>query len=153
MVFSNYSVPRLYQCIQHLDSNAKATPTGLPEFKKLYAVALQSFENDEKLVDINEKRVLPSLKKLSQSGLEACFNLIFKKFISESQNQSTALVKTSMLLNCCDIDLMKLQLTLKNCVDSNIISGFNEKSQKILIQRVNNLIQTQSTELNKQYFN
>ncbi|WP_180058680.1 relaxase/mobilization nuclease domain-containing protein [Acinetobacter sp. YH12227] len=153
LVFSNYSVPRLYQCIQHLDSNAKATPTGLPEFKKLYAVALQSFENDEKLVDINEKRVLPSLKKLSQSGLEACFNLIFKKFISESQNQSTALVKTSMLLNCCDIDLMKLQLTLKNCVDSNIISGFNEKSQKILIQRVNNLIQTQSTELNKQYFN
>ena len=57
LVFSNYSVPRLYQCMQHLNPNTKAILSGLPEFKGIYAVALQSFENGEKLIDINEKIV------------------------------------------------------------------------------------------------
>lgn len=153
LVFSNYSVPRLYQCMQHLNPNTKAILSGLPEFKGIYAVALQSFENGEKLIDINEKIVLPSFKNLSKPRLEACFNLIFKKITSTNQNQSTSLVKTCVLLNCCGIDLMELKSTLKNCVDQNIVSDLNVESQKILLQRVNNLIQTQSTELNKQYFN
>lgn len=153
LVFSNYSVPRLYQCIKQIAPDIGVSLTGSPHFKSLYKVAFESFSSAEKLIDINEKRALPNLSRLGTSELETCFRQLVKQFSSIHQNQSTALVKTSVLLNCCGIDLMKLQSTLKNCVDKNIISGFSAESQKILIQRVNNLIQTQSTTLNKQYFN
>lgn len=153
LIFSNYSVMRLYQCIQHLDPKFEAFPIGLPEFKQAYGVALECFRDKQNVFDINEKRVFPSFKTLSKKEIDACFISLVKQLTEKNKNQSTTLMKTCLLLNCCGIDMMKLKSALENCVDQNVIANLDSGNQKILLQKVKSLINVQSVQLNKKYFN
>jgi len=151
MVFSNYSITRLQQCIKALDSNQKGKLQGSPEFKALFSIALQ--DRAQNIEDINKQRALPRLEGLSQNNIESCFTSLFKQFRSTSNVQSTALIKTCLLLNCCSVNMNQLQSIFKNCVVQKDIPNLSVENQAILLQRVRTLVYTQSTVLNKQYFN
>lgn len=151
VVFSNYSSTRLQQCIKALDSDQKGTVRGSSEFKELFHIAFQ--HRAQNIEDINKERALPSFERLSQSNIESCFTELFKRFRSTHAPQSTAIIKTCLLLNCCGIEMKSLQSTLKNCVDQKKLPDLNGQDQDILMLRIQNLIYTQPKELNKQYFN
>ncbi|WP_180174838.1 relaxase/mobilization nuclease domain-containing protein [Acinetobacter sp. YH01022] len=151
LVFSNYSITRLQQCIKALDSDQKGTVRGSSEFKELFYIAFQ--HRAQNIEDINKERALPSFERLSQSNIESCFTELSKRFRSTHAPQSTAIIKTCLLLNCCGIEMKSLQSTLKNCVDQKKLPDLNGQDQDILMLRIQNLIYTQPKELNKQYFN
>lgn len=151
LVFSNYSLTRLQQCIKALDSNQKETLRGTSEFKELFHIALQ--HRTQNIADINKERVLPSFEHLSQNNIESCFTELFKRFMSTHASQSTAIIKTCLLLNCCGIKMKSLQSTLENCIDQNKLLNLSSENQSILLLRVRNLVYTQPIKLNKQYFN
>jgi hypothetical protein len=151
LVFSNYSITRLQQCIKALDSNQKGTLRGSSEFKQLFHIASQ--HRAQNIEDINKERALPSFERLSQNDIESCFTELFKRFISTHAPQSTAIIKTCLLLNCSGIPMESLQSTLKNCVDEKKLPDINKQDQDLLMLRIQNLIYTQHKELNKQYFN
>ncbi|MCK6600016.1 MAG: hypothetical protein L6Q37_16745, partial [Bdellovibrionaceae bacterium] len=141
----------LQQCIKALDSNQKGTLRGTSEFKELFHIALQ--HRTQNIEDINKERALPSFERLSQNNIESCFTELFKRFRSTHASQSTAIIKTCLLLNCCGVAMESLQSTLKNCIDQNKLPNLSSKNQSILLLRVRNLIFIQPKELNKQYFN
>lgn len=151
LVFSNYSITRLQQCIKALDSNQKGRLQGSSEFKELFHIAFQ--HRAQNIGDINKERALPSFGRLSQNNIESCFTELFKRFRSTHAPQSTAIIKTCLLLNCCGVPMESLQSTLKNCVDQKKLHELNGQDQDLLILRIQNLIYTQPKELNKQYFN
>lgn len=153
LVFSNYSVTRLQQCIKALDSKKKGTLRGTSEFKELFHATVKDLKEKEQIIDTNHERVLPSFERLSQNNIESCFTELFKKFRSTHTNQSTAIIKTCLLLNCCGLPMESLQSTLKKCVDQKKIPDLNEPDQDLLMLRIQNLIYTQPKKLNKQYFN
>jgi hypothetical protein len=153
LVFSNYSVTRLQQCIKALDSKQKGTVRGSSEFKELFHATVKDIKEKEQVIDTNHERVLPSFTKLSQQEIESCFTSLFKQFTSTTKVQSTALIKTCLLLNCCGVHMNQLQSILRNCVDQNDILDLSVENQTILLQRVRNLVYTQPIKLNKQYFN
>ena len=153
LVFSNYSVTRLQQCIKALDSKKKGTLRGTSEFKELFHATVKDLKEKEQIIDTNHERVLPSFERLSQNNIESCFTELFKKFRSTHTNQSTAIIKTCLLLNCCGLPMESLQSTLKKCVDEKKLPDINKQDQDILMLRIQNLIYTQHKELNKQYFN
>ncbi|WP_257222936.1 LPD7 domain-containing protein [Acinetobacter sp. YH12227] len=153
LVFSNYSVTRLQQCIKALDSKKKGTLRGTSEFKELFHATVKDLKEKEQIIDTNHERVLPSFERLSQNNIESCFTELFKKFRSTHTNQSTAIIKTCLLLNCCGLPMESLQSTLKKCVDEKKLPDINKQDQDLLMLRIQNLIYTQHKELNKQYFN
>ena len=153
LVFSNYSSARLQQCIKALGVSEKAFLHGSSEFKALCYTTLSDLKENKNIVDTNQERVLPSFTKLSQQEIESCFTFLFEQFRSTSNVQSTALIKTCLLLNCCGVHMNQLQSILRNCVDQNDIPDLSVENQTILLQRVRNLVYTQPIKLNKQYFN
>jgi len=140
-VFSNYSITRLQQCIKALDSDQKGTVRGSSEFKELFYIAFQ--HRAQNIEDINKERALPSFERLSQSNIESCFTELSKRFRSTHAPQSTAIIKTCLLLNCCGIEMKSLQSTLKNCVDQKKLPDLNGQDQDILMLRIQNLIYSQ----------
>jgi hypothetical protein len=151
LVFSNYSLARLQQCIKVLDPNQKGTLRGSSEFKDLFHIALQHRAQDIK--DVNKERALPSFERLSQNNIESCFTELFKRFKTTHAPQSTAIIKTCLLLNCCGIPMVLLQSTLESCINQKKLPDLKEDDLKTLILRIQKLIYTQPKELNKQYFN
>lgn len=151
LVFSNYSMNRLQQCINALDPKLRETLRGSVEFKELFHTALQHrFEN---IQDINKDRVLPSFKNLSPQQIQTSFKELYKYFNATNPCQSSVLSKTALLLNCCGVAADTLQSTLAECIRKNDIPDLSIENQKILMLRIRNLIYTQSLKLNKQYFN
>ena len=151
LVFSNYSMNRLRQCIDALDLKQKARISGSVEFKELFHQALE--HKSSNIQDINKERVLPSFKNSSPQQLQISFNELYKYFTNTDICQSTALIKTALLLNCCGIEVNKLQSTLADCVRENGKPDLSIENQKVLMQRIQNLVYNQSLKLNKQYFN
>lgn len=151
LVFSNYSMNRLRQCINALDLKQKARIRGSVEFKELFHIALQ--HRAEKIPEINNDRVLPSLKHLSPQHIQTSFKELYKYFNTTNPCQSSVLSKTALLLNCCGVAADTLQSTLAECIRQNDIPDLTLENQKILMLRIRNLIYTQSLKLNKQYFN
>ncbi|OOV79449.1 relaxase/mobilization nuclease domain-containing protein [Acinetobacter sp. ANC 5600] len=151
LVFSNYSLNRLRQCINALDPKQKARIRGTVEFKELFRLALE--HKSRNIQDINKERVLPSFKNSAPQHIQTSFKELYKYFTATDVCQSTALIKTALLLNCCSINVNTLQSTLADCVRKNDIPDLSIENQKILMQRIHNLVYTQSLKLNKQYFN
>ena len=151
MVFSNYSIPRLQQCIKALDVKQAGKLQGPPEFKALFSLALQ--DRAQNIEDINKHRALPRLEGLSQTMIESCFTELFKSFTATHASQSTAIIKSCLLLNCCGVPMQSLQSTFKNCVAQHRLPNLTAEDQDILLLRVRNLLFIQPKALNKQYFN
>ena len=151
MVFSNYSIPRLQQCIKALDAKQAGKLQGSPEFKALFSLALQ--DRAQNIEDINKHRALPRLEGLSQTMIESCFTELFKSFTATHASQSTAIIKSCLLLNCCGVPMQSLQSTFKNCVAQHRLPNLTAEDQDILLLRVRNLLFIQPKALNKQYFN
>lgn len=151
LVFSNYSMSRLRQCINALDLKQKARIRGSAEFKELFRLALK--HKSRNIQDINKDRVLPSFKNLSPQHIQTSFQELYKYFTTSDACQSTALIKTALLLNCCGVAADTLQSTLAECIRKNDIPDLTLENQKILMLRIRNLVYTQSLKLNKQYFN
>lgn len=151
LVFSNFSSARLQQCIKALDFKQKARLNGTLEFKELFNIALQHVTQN--ILDSNKERVLPSFKHFSEKNIESCFTSLFEQFKSRNGVQSTALIKTCLLLNCCGVNINRLPSVLGSCVDQNDTLDLSLENQTILLQRIRNLVYTQSIKLNKQYFN
>lgn len=151
LIFSNYSITRLEQCIKNLHPEHQVSVRGSSDFKNLFEMLSQHKSNE--IQDTNKSRTLPALSKLSSEQLEAGFRQLYQHFKTTGECQSTALIKTGLLLNCCGINMSQLKSNLATCIETHQLPQLDQDDQSILTQRIHNLIYTQASKLNKQYFN
>jgi len=151
LIFSNYSITRLEQCIKNLHPEHQVSVRGSSDFKNLFKMLSQHRSNE--IQDTNKSRTLPALSKLSSEQLKAGFRQLYQHFKTTGECQSTALIKTGLLLNCCGINMSQLKSNLAAGIQKHQLPQLNQEDQSILIQRLHNLIYTQASKLNKQYFN
>lgn len=148
-VFSNYSFNRINQCVKHLDINRPIKIAGDQNFLQLGKWTLETPNIESE--DNNKRRVTPNLRSFPASDLE----LMFEKIYSQSKDSypiSTTLLKASLLLNCCHVDLKTLKNNLKNFIERHPSLKLSPIDQKNLQLRLQYLVLTQSKKLNKKYY-
>jgi hypothetical protein len=118
-VFSQYSVPRIQQCLKLLDAHTPIEFSGEPSFQQQAKVALQ--HRNHQIEDPNPCHELPRLDQISSSDLEVFFDQLYQHF-NQTHNLQTAIFKANLLLSCCHVNTDRLERNLKQYTDEFLIS-------------------------------
>ncbi|MHA3084165.1 relaxase/mobilization nuclease domain-containing protein [Acinetobacter sp. ANC 5383] len=149
-MFSQYSVPRIQQCLQLLDAHTSIEFSGEPSFQQQAKVALQ--HRDHRVEDSNPQHELPRLDQISPSDLEVFFDQLYQHF-NQTHNLQTAIFKANLLLSCCHVNTDQLDQNLKQYTDEFFNFNLPTPDRNNLMLRLKSVLCTQPITQNQQYFN
>ncbi|PVZ78618.1 hypothetical protein C9426_34370 [Serratia sp. S1B] len=149
-VFSQYSVPRIQQCLQLLDAHTPIEFSGDRAFQQKAQIALQ--HRDHRIEDPNPRHELPRLNQVSPSDLEVFFDQLYQHF-HQHHNLQTAIFKANLLLSCCQVNTDQLDQNLKQYTDEFFNFNLPQQDRNTLMLRLKSVLCTQPIAQNRQYFN
>ncbi|MHA3050617.1 relaxase/mobilization nuclease domain-containing protein [Acinetobacter sp. ANC 4639] len=149
-VFSQYSVPRIQQCLKLLNADTSIEFFGEPSFKQQAKIALQHW--DYRIEDPNPCHELPRLSQISPSDLEVFFDQLYQHF-NQTHNLQTAIFKANLLLSCCQVNTDRLERNLKEYSDEFFNFNLPAPDRNNLMLRLKSVLCTQPLAQNRQYFN
>ncbi|MHA3058723.1 relaxase/mobilization nuclease domain-containing protein [Acinetobacter sp. ANC 5584] len=149
-IFSQYSVPRIQQCLQLLDAHTPIAFSGDRAFQQQGKIALQ--HRDHRIEDPNPCHELPRLDQISSSDLEVFFDQLYQHF-QQHHNLQTAIFKANLLLSCCHVNTDQLDQNLKEYTDEFFNFNLQQQDRNTLMLRLKSVLCTQPIAQNRQYFN
>ncbi|WP_151710189.1 relaxase/mobilization nuclease domain-containing protein [Acinetobacter brisouii] len=149
-VFSQYSVPRIQQCLQLLNADTSIEFSGDRAFQQQGKIALQHW--DYRIEDPNPCHELPRLNQISPSDLEVFFDKLYQHF-NQTHNLQTAILKANLLLSCCQVNTDRLERNLKEYSDEFFNFNLPAPDRNNLMLRLKSVLCTQPLAQNRQYFN
>ncbi|MHA3061691.1 hypothetical protein ACX1N5_13690 [Acinetobacter sp. ANC 4636] len=149
-MFSQYSVPRIQQCLKLLDAHTPIEFSGEPSFQQQAKVALQ--HRSHRIEDPNPQHELPRLDQISPSDLEVFFDQLYQHF-NQTHNLQTAIFKANLLLCCCHVNTDQLDQNLKQYTDEFFNFNLPTPDRNTLMLRLKTVLCTQPIAQNRQYFN
>ncbi len=78
LIFSNYSITRLQQCLKNLHPEHEVSVRGSSDFKNLFKMLSQHKSNE--IQDTNKSRTLPALSELSLEQLQIVLQATLSTF-------------------------------------------------------------------------
>ncbi|ENU79088.1 hypothetical protein F975_03058 [Acinetobacter sp. ANC 3789] len=149
-MFSQYSVPRIQQCLKLLDAHIPIEFSGELSFQQQAKIALQHW--DHRIEDPNPQHELPWLDQISPPDLEVFFDQLYQYF-NQTHNLQTAIFKANLLLSCCHVNTDQLDQNLKQYTQEFFNFKLPTPDHNTLMLRLKSVLCTQPIEQNRQYFN
>ncbi|MHA3117038.1 LPD7 domain-containing protein [Acinetobacter sp. ANC 4635] len=149
-MFSQYSVPRIQQCLKLLDAHTPIEFSGEPSFQQQAQIALQY--RNHRIEDPNPQHELPRLDQISPSDLEVFFDQLYQHF-HQHHNLQTAIFKANLLLSCCHVNTDQLERNLKQYTEEFFNFNLPQQDRNTLMLRLKSVLCTQPIAQNRQYFN
>ncbi|MHA3093183.1 relaxase/mobilization nuclease domain-containing protein [Acinetobacter brisouii] len=149
-MFSQYSVPRIQQCLKLLDAHTPIAFSGDRAFQQQAQIALQ--HRDHRIEDPNPQHELPRLEQISSADLEVFFDQLYQHF-QQHHNLQTAIFKANLLLSCCQVNTNRLEWNLKEYSDEFFNFNLPTPDRNNLMLRLKSVLCTQPIAQNRQYFN
>ncbi|MHA3081352.1 relaxase/mobilization nuclease domain-containing protein [Acinetobacter sp. ANC 5502] len=149
-MFSQYSVPRIQQCLKLLDVHTPIEFSGEPSFQQQAQIALQ--HRDHRIEDPNPCHEMPRLDQISSYDLEVFFDQLYQHF-HQHHNLQTAIFKANLLLSCCHVNTDQLERNLKQYTDEFFNFNLPTPDRNTLMLRLKSVLCTQPIAQNRQYFN
>ncbi|WP_151732691.1 relaxase/mobilization nuclease domain-containing protein [Acinetobacter ursingii] len=149
-MFSQYSIPRIQQCLQLLDAHTPIVFSGDRAFQQQGKIALQ--HRDHQIEDPNPSHELPQLEQITSADLEVFFDQLYQHF-QQHHNLQTAIFKANLLLSCCQVNSDRLERNLKEYSDEFFNFNLQAPDRNNLMLRLKSVLCTQPLAQNRQYFN
>lgn len=149
-MFSQYSIPRIQQCLQLLDAHIPIEFSGEPSFQRQAKIAL--LHRDHQIEDPNPQHELPRLEQIASADLEVFFDQLYQHF-QQHHNLQTAIFKANLLLSCCQVNTDRLERNLKEYSDEFFNFNLPTPDRNNLMLRLKSVLCTQPLAQNRQYFN
>lgn len=149
-MFSQYSVPRIQQCLKLLDAHTPIAFSGDRAFQQQAQIALQ--HRDHRIEDPNPQHELPRLEQISSADLEVFFDQLYQHF-QQHHNLQTAIFKANLLLSCCQVNTNRLERNLKEYSEEFFNFNLPTPDRNNLMLRLKSVLCTQPIAQNQQYFN
>lgn len=149
-MFSQYSIPRIQQCLKLLNADTSIEFSGESSFKQQAQIALQ--HRDHQIEDPNPQHELPRLDQISSSDLEVFFDQLYQHF-QQHHNLQTAIFKANLLLSCCHVNTNRLEWNLKEYTEEFFNFNLPTPDRNNLMLRLKSVLCTQPIAQNRQYFN
>lgn len=149
-MFSQYSVPRIQQCLQLIDMHIPITFSGEMAFQQHAKIALQHVNH--RIEDPNSRHELPRLDQIASADLEVFFDQLCQHF-QQHHNLQTAIFKANLLLSCCHVNTDRLDQNLKKYTDEFFNFNLPTLDRSNLMLRLKSVLCTQPIAQNRQYFN
>jgi len=149
-MFSQYSIPRIQQCLKLLNADTSIEFSGESSFKQQAQIALQHL--DHRIEDPNPRHELPQLEQITSADLEVFFDQLYQHF-QQHHNLQTAIFKANLLLSCCHVNSDRLERNLKEYSDEFFNFNLQAPDRNNLMLRLKSVLCTQPIAQNRQYFN
>ncbi|MCG2574934.1 relaxase/mobilization nuclease domain-containing protein [Acinetobacter sp. ME22] len=149
-MFSQYSIPRIQQCLQLIDAHIPIEFSGEPSFQQQAKIALLHLNH--RIEDPNPRHELPRLEQIASADLEVFFDQLYQHF-QQHHNLQTSIFKANLLLSCCQVNTDRLERNLKEYSDEFFNFNLPAPDRNNLMLRLKSVLCTQPIAQNRQYFN